>query len=204
VQFVLQNLFVHWLGYRVRGLEHLPRGGALLLINHQSYLDPLLVGAALQRPVSYLARENLFRVPVIGWILRNTYVMPIRREAASSESLREALKRIDQGYLVGVFPEGTRTKNGQMGPLKPGFLALVRRVNCPIIPVGIEGAFEVLPRGVFFPRPRRVRVVIGEPIPQQLLADHNGREGERELVHLVSDRIEACRREAAAWRTEAD
>ena len=88
IQFVLQIVVCVWLRYRARGMEHLPKqGGALLLINHQSYLDPLLVGLPLQRPVSYLARDSLFRVPVIGWILRNTYVMPINREAASTAAI---------------------------------------------------------------------------------------------------------------------
>ena len=99
LQFVLQILFCFWLRFRARGMERLPKvGGALLLVNHQSYLDPLLVGVPLQRPVSYLARDSLFRVPVIGWILRNTYVMPINREAASTSSLREAIRSAPNWY----------------------------------------------------------------------------------------------------------
>jgi 1-acyl-sn-glycerol-3-phosphate acyltransferase len=186
----------------VRGTEHLPEGGALILANHQSFLDPLLVGVSLRRPVTFLARDNLFRVPVIGWILRNTYVMPIRREATSTESLREALRRIDLGYLVGLFPEGTRTRTGQLGVLKPGFLALVRRANCPVVPVGISGAFESFPRGAVLPRPGHVRVVFGEAISTSSLQQFQGREGQTALVQEIARRLANCLAEAEAWRAD--
>ena len=144
----LRNFFCFWLRYRARGMEHLPAtGGALLLINHQSFFDPLLVGLPLSRPVSYLARDNLFRVPVIGRILRHTYVVPISREAASTSSLKEAIRRLEHGFYVGIFPEGTRTENGTVGEFKPGFLLLLRRTSVPVIPVGIAGAFEAFPKG---------------------------------------------------------
>ncbi|MDB5335676.1 MAG: phospholipid/glycerol acyltransferase, partial [Planctomycetaceae bacterium] len=76
--------FALWLRYRARGLEHIPAtGGGLVLANHLSFLDPLMIGLPLNRPISYLARDSLFRVPAIGWLLRRTYVKPISRENAS-------------------------------------------------------------------------------------------------------------------------
>ncbi len=183
-------------------MEHLPaEGGALLLINHQSFLDPLLVGLPIQRPVSYLARDSLFRVPVIGWVLRNTYVMPINREAASTASLREAIRRIDHGFYVGIFPEGTRTETGAVGTLKPGFLALLRRTKVPVIPVGIAGAFEAYPKGQPFPAPGNVRVVFGEAFERTQL-EAFGKDREHELLAFVHERISACHDAAAAWRAE--
>jgi 1-acyl-sn-glycerol-3-phosphate acyltransferase len=203
IQFALQNVFCFWLGYRARGLERLPaQGGALLLINHQSYLDPLLVGLALRRPVSYLARDSLFRVPVIGWILRRTYVMPINREAASTSSLREAIRRLQHGFYVGIFPEGTRTTTGGVGELKPGFLALLRRANVPVHPVGIAGAFEAFPRGSWFLRPARVCVVFGEALTADELAAIVNR-GQVEALEEIRRRIVACQQSAEAWRSEA-
>lgn len=203
-QFLMQNVFCFWLRYRARGMEHLPQdGGALLLINHQSFLDPLLVGLPLTRPVSYLARDSLFRVPFIGWVLRNTYVMPVNREAASTASLREAIRRLQHGFYVGIFPEGTRSASGAVGALKPGFLALVRRTGAPVIPVGIAGAFEAYPRGALFPHAGKVRVVFGRPLPREVL-DGFGKDREAELLAYVHDHIAACARAAAAWRAEAD
>jgi 1-acyl-sn-glycerol-3-phosphate acyltransferase len=201
IQLVLQIIFCIWLRYRARGMERLPtNGGALLLINHQSYLDPLLVGLPLRRPVSYLARDSLFRVPVIGWILRNTYVMPINREAASTASLREAIRRLEHGFYVGIFPEGTRTTTGEIGTLKPGFLALMRRANVPVYPVGIAGAFQAFPRGSWFLRPAKVRVVFGEAFSQDELSRFDKRQDE-ELLSFIRGRLLECHSAAEAWRT---
>jgi 1-acyl-sn-glycerol-3-phosphate acyltransferase len=201
-RFLLRVFFCFWLKYRARGMEHLPTaGGALLLINHQSFVDPLLAGLPFQRPVSYLARDSLFRVPVIGWILGRTYVMPISREAASTASLREAIRRLDHGFYVGIFPEGTRTETGEVGPLKPGFLALLRRSKVPVIPVGIAGAFEAYPKGQPLPAPGKVRVVYGEAFDRTHLASF-GKDREAELLAFVHDRITACHEAAAAWRAE--
>ncbi|MBM4075410.1 MAG: 1-acyl-sn-glycerol-3-phosphate acyltransferase, partial [Planctomycetes bacterium] len=79
MQFICQNFFCLWLQYRAHGQKQLDDadGGGLVVANHQSFLDPLLVGLQLHRPISYVARDSLFRVPVVGWVLRNTYVMPI-------------------------------------------------------------------------------------------------------------------------------
>jgi len=202
IQLVLQAFFCFWLRYRARGIEHLPTtGGALLLVNHQSYVDPLLVGLPLTRPVSYLARDNLFRVPVLGHILRKTYVMPINREAASTTSIREAIRRIDAGFYVGIFPEGTRTLDGTVGEMKPGFLALLRRTTVPVIPVGIAGAFECYPKGTPFPWPGKVRVVFGAAIDRERLASF-GKGNEDALVDFVRQRIVECATAAQTWRDE--
>lgn len=199
-QFLLQNVFIFWMDYRARGAEHLPRDGALIVANHQSFLDPLLIGVGLDRPVSFLARSSLFRVPVIGWILRNTYVMSINRESAGTESIREGVRRMNHGFLVGIFPEGTRTRDGSIGVMKPGFISLVRRSRVPVVPVGITGARNVMPRGVVLPRARSIRVVFGEPLTGDDLHRLSRRGNEQEFVAEVRSRIQACVDEAEAWR----
>jgi len=190
IQLLMQNVFVFWFRYRVAGLEKVPPGGALLLMNHQSYIDPLVVAVAMKRPVSYLARHDLFRVPVIGWILKNTYVMPIRRDSAGSESIRLAVERLQQGYLVGLFPEGTRSRNGELQEFKPGFLAILRRVNVPVIPVGIAGAIDAYPRGALVVRPYPVRVVIGDPISGEEVQSLSQRGREKEFLQRIRSSIE--------------
>lgn len=193
--------FTVWFRYRAFGRDKVPDdGGALFLINHQSFVDPLLVGLPLNRPVSYLARDSLFRVPVIGWILRNTYVMPINRDAATTTSFREALRRVQHGFLVGVFPEGTRTRDGKMGPFKPGFVALLRRAGANAYPVGIAGAHEAYPPGRRFIKPTRICVVFGDPLTPAELEDLLERGREQELITLVRERIDACRQRAERLR----
>ncbi len=142
---MMRVVFVCMLRYRIRGLEHVKTGGGLVLINHQSALDPLLAGVALQRPISYVARDSLFPLPFIGWVLRHTYVMPINREAASSRLIKAMIRRMNHGFLVGMFPEGTRTRDGKVGRFKPGFLAMIKRCDVPIYPVGIAGANDAMP-----------------------------------------------------------
>ena len=200
-QVVLQLVFTVWLRYRSSGAEKIPAsGGGLVLVNHQSSLDPFLVGLPLSRPVSYLARDSLFRLPVIGWLLRNTYVMPISREAASSASIKGAVERMRQGFLVGIFPEGTRSFDGAVGPFKPGFIALVRRGKVPVYPVGVAGAHEAMPRDRLLLRPRRVTVVFGDPLTPEEIARYSARGQEDALVALARERVIACQREAEAWR----
>ena len=197
----MQNFFCFWLGYRSRGHQQLEdAGGGLVLANHQSFLDPLLVGLPLHRPISFLARDSLFRIPVVGGILRATYVMPISREAASSASLRETIRRMQHGYLVGVFPEGTRTETGEVGLFKPGFVALVRRAKLPVYPVGIAGGFQALGRKSWFLKPSRVRVVVGEPITLEELEQFASRDQDQALIDHVRRRIVECYEQAEAWR----
>jgi 1-acyl-sn-glycerol-3-phosphate acyltransferase len=158
-----------------------------------------LVGAPLSRPVSYLGRDSLFPVPIIGWILRSTYVMPISRTATTTGPIKEAVRRMRHGFYVGIFPEGTRTRDGRMGVVKPGFIALVRRANVPVYPVGIAGAYRAFPRGTLAIRRRRVRVVFGEPFSAEELEELCRRGREEDMAALAKERIAACQEEAEAW-----
>ena len=200
MQLLLRVVFAVWLRYRARGVRRLSTpGGGLILSNHQSFLDPLLIGLPLDRPVSYLARDTLFRIPGLSWLLRHTYVMPINRENASTASLRETLRRLNEGFFVGVFPEGTRSSDGSVGTFKPGFAALGRRADVPIFPVGIAGANRALGRRHWWLRPCRVCVVFGEPLDAQEIAHVSARGREAELIELVRQRIIACQAEAEVW-----
>ena len=182
-------------------MKHVPpTGGGLFVVNHQSFIDPLISQLGMKRPVSWIARDSLFRIPIVGWILRKTYVMPINRESAGTGSIREAIRRMKHGFIVGIFPEGTRTYDGSVGEFKPGFIALIRRSKLPVYPVGIAGANLAMPRKAWFLRPRRVRVVIGEPFSREELDRLCKRGNEKELITAARDRVIACHQEAENWR----
>ncbi len=199
-QWVLQVFFVLWLRYQSRGKEHLPaEGGGLMVSNHQSFLDPLLIGLPLKRPVSFMARDSLFRVPLLGPFMRYEFVIPISRSAASSQSFRAAIQNIEYGNFVGIFPEGTRTTDGAVQRFKPGFLALLKRTDCAIYPIGIAGAFHALPRGAYYLRPRPVRVVYGKPIMAAEIRAYCERGAEKELLELTRQRVIECQRQAEEW-----
>lgn len=201
-QFVLRLIVCVWLRYRTRGLERMPAtGGGLILVNHQSFLDPLLVGLPLQRPVSFLGRDSLFPIPFVGWVLRNTYVMPINRDAASTATIRQAIGRIDDGFLVGVFPEGTRCEAGEVGDFKPGFISLIRRIKSPVYPVGIAGAHEAMPRkGLLRLCPRKVHIVFGEPLCAERLKELSRKGQEKALIEFARNAVVRYQREAEEWR----
>ncbi|MFO1092604.1 MAG: lysophospholipid acyltransferase family protein [Planctomycetaceae bacterium] len=202
-RFWLRNIFVFWLDYRSRGYDASPDCGALVVANHESFLDPFLVALPVERPISYLARHNLFAVPVIGTILRMTYVMPINRDSASSASIREAVRRINDGFYVGIFPEGTRSNDGQLGELKPGFIALLRMARSPVVPVGVAGAGRALPRGGLYLRRGKIRVVYGRTLEWTELEPLTKRGREADLLALIRERMLDVCGQAAAWRDSA-
>lgn len=190
IQFPVSVFFRCWARLTVDGLENLDASQpGILIANHQSFLDPLLLAVRMSRPVSYVARDSLFRVPIVGWILRNTYVTPISRTAARAATIRAAVDRLGQGFLVGIFPEGTRSSGG-VEEFRPGFTAILRRCpDVPVYPVGIAGANDVMPRGSIIPRPRRVRMVVGAAIPREELQRHITGESKSELVAFVREHV---------------
>lgn len=133
---------------RVEGRRHVPRTGPLLIIcNHQSFLDPLAVGVSLlPRHISYLARKTLFKHPWFGRLLTSYRCVPIDQEGIGKEGLKTILEQLRQGHAVLVFPEGERCPDGRMHPFKPGISLLVKRVQAPILPVGVAGAYDAWPR----------------------------------------------------------
>jgi 1-acyl-sn-glycerol-3-phosphate acyltransferase len=187
-------------GIRVRGREHVPAtGGALVLSNHQSHLDPVLVGLATDRRLNYLARDTLFGFAPFRWLIKSLDAIPLDREGIGLGGLKETLKRLKRGELVLIFPEGTRTRDGEVGRFKPGFCALARRANVPLLPVGIDGAFDSWPRTQPLPLPAMIHIQFGEPLaPEEI-----GRFDDEALVAEIRRRISACHAEARTMRRRA-
>jgi 1-acyl-sn-glycerol-3-phosphate acyltransferase len=177
-------------GFRAAGRANLPRSGpALLVANHQSLLDPVLVGAAAPRWLTYLARSNLWDNRLLARMIGAYGAVPIDR-GFGKEGLRSVLDQLDKGRVVLMFPEGERTRSGELQPLKPGVLLLVKRVTCPIVPVGVAGAYRAWPRTRKWPlldplplatRSRSIAVAFGEPIDP---ARYKGADREAVLADL--------------------
>lgn len=135
--------------FRVRtyGRENIPARGAFVMIsNHQSYLDPILCGGPIDRRVSYLARQSLFDHWFFGGIIASVGAIPLKLGEADISAMRKVIDVLKQGLGVCLFPEGTRTCDGRITALKPGFGLLCRRGNAAVVPVVIDGAFECWPR----------------------------------------------------------
>lgn len=159
---------------RTTGRRHIPRSGPVLVIaNHQSYLDPVLIGLSTRRHLVPLARKTLFRNPLFGALIRSLHAVPIDQDGIGIDGLRSILQRLQQGEAVLVFPEGTRTPDGTLQPFKPGVQLLISRAQCPIVPVGIAGAYEAWPlwrkypilSPLFLPAgAASIAVCVGEPL----------------------------------------
>lgn len=137
------------------------RRGLLIASNHQSFLDPELVGISLPVPVSYLARRDLFEIPVFGQAIAALGSHPVTRGAIDTAALRTILTLLRSGEPLLMFPEGTRTPDGELGEFKSGVAAIAIRCGVPILPACVEGTFECWPRTKLLPRPGRVAVAYG-------------------------------------------
>ncbi len=150
-----------WLafGVEVRGLENIPQQGcAVIAANHVSWLDPVAVGVAVKRPICFMAKNELFKNSFSAWFFRSINTFPVRRGQADRNAIRSGLTLLKQGRLVGIFPEGTRSKNGdQLLPIQSGAAFLSIKGQAPIIPIVVKGTDSLCFR-------RRILVIIGEPI----------------------------------------
>jgi len=151
-------------GWRVCGLENVPeQGGALIASNHLSFADPVIVGSALRRRTYYFAKAELF-VPIFGWIIRKCYAFPVERGGADMGAAKEAIKLLEAGELLTLFPEGTRGRDGKLQELSTGAVMLASRGGVPIIPCAICGSDDILPIGAKFFHRGKVAVSFGAPI----------------------------------------
>lgn len=189
------------LAFRVRfsGRENIPATGSLLVVaNHQSHLDPPLVGIGIPRQMNYIARGTLFSSFLFGWLLRSIGAIPIDREGTGLAGIKAALRLLKSGEIVLIFPEGTRSRDGEIGPLEPGFTTLAVRSKAAILPVAIEGAYQAWPRTRRFPRLGRIHVHYGKPfLPEEI-----ARYSPRDCVVEVDRRVRECFAEARRLRNQ--
>lgn len=187
----------------VRGAHHLPREGPVLLaVNHLSWADPVVLGAAIHRPAFFLAKEGVFRHPLTRWIVTATGQIKVDRTIGGNEgAVATALELLGQGLVVGVFPEGTRSRPGQVKRGKTGIARIAASSGATIVPVGIDSG-DFWPRGRAFPRlGRQVYVNVGAPFRLDIKADDVAdKQRMREATDDVMDRVRALYHEAVEAR----
>ena len=153
---VVYTIFKPWYRIEAIGVENFPKeGGVLLCANHIHNFDPIVVGIMAPRPVHYMAKEEIFRVPVLGGIVKKCNAFPVKRGFSDREALRTGLKILKDGNVFGLFPEGTRSKNGELGKglSGAGFFAL--RTEANVVPCAVIGPYKSF---------KRLKVVYGKPI----------------------------------------
>lgn len=180
---------------RIVGRENLPDGPALVCSNHQSHLDPVLVGIACREPISFLARDSLFKGP-FALLINYLGAIPINREGTGLGGIKLTLGRLKSGEKVLIFPEGTRTPDGQMRKPKGGFSVIARKSKIPMVPIAIEGAFEAWPRKQWLPLPRTIQMAIGQPITSDEIVDND----DDQLLEILEQRMRSVLDEAKQLR----
>ena len=149
-----------------QGLEHVPMEGPLVVAsNHGSHLDPPLLGHALGRPVAFMAKAELFAIPLLGAVIRACGAYPVRRGASDREAIRTATAKLDEGWATGVFLDGTRQANGRVNNPLPGAALLAARSGAPLLPVAIVNSHRALGSGRIWPRLVPLQLRVGAPIP---------------------------------------
>jgi 1-acyl-sn-glycerol-3-phosphate acyltransferase len=173
--------------FRVEGQEKVPANGPLIVIsNHMSFMDPVLMGIAVPRAVSYISRDDIFKYPVASWWLPRLYVIPVSRGAGDLGAVKAAIRTLKEGMAFGIFPEGRRSRTGRLEPFKTGTAAIALRANATLIPAAIIGSDQAWPVGGWPRLLRPIRVVFGEPIVL------DGSKADHQAIEDLTERLEAA------------
>lgn len=191
---VLRPLFLLLFRPRVTGRENVPADGAFMLAsNHLSFIDSMVIPLMAPRRVGYLAKAEYFTTPGVGgWFTRTLFTalgaLPVERgtHRAAQESLDTAMSVLREGGGFGIYPEGTRSRDGRLARGKTGVAWLALTADCPVVPVGVTGTDRIQPIGARWPRPRRCSVTFGRPLT---FPEHRGQAGSNRARREVTDRI---------------
>ncbi len=174
------------------GLEHLPRRGPVIVVaNHSSYVDPIVLGSASPRSIHFVVLQSMFDMLLLRWFYWGMGTIPVRLEGQDSRGIKRAIRCLSRGRALGIFPEGTRSADGRIGSPRPGAAMIAALSGAPVVPAFIEGAHRVLPVGGRFPKPVRVHVRFGPPLRFER---RHGRQGREALAGFSEAVVEAVRR----------
>jgi len=172
---------------RVRGLVHVPRTGPCLVVaNHSSYVDAIVIGSAFPRRITFMITEPIYRMLRLRWFYYMMGTIPIDPDAPDPGALKSAIRTLKRHGVVGIFPEGQRMPGGSLGEGKAGAALLAARTGVPVVPAAIIGARRVMPVGSMLPRPLPIQVVFGRPLS---FPAWTGRRPRREEVDAFADRM---------------
>jgi len=200
-RFPLNLFFMIFYGVRYYGRNNLPEsGGVILIANHQSHFDPPLLAVGLPRRLNFLARKSLFKFKLFGWLIGMLDAIPLDKEGIGFAGIMESLKRLKNGEVVLIMPEGERTWDGKIAPFLRDSLTLAQRTKSAILPAAICGCYEAFPRTQKFPTLwGKIRVVYGKPILYEEIEHLT----EEELRHLCETKVAELYREAVQRKSGA-
>lgn len=171
----------------VEGVDNIPKEGpALLASNHFSFLDHFLLPAVVNRRITFIAKTELFENRVLGFLMRMWGQIPVNRGTGDNSAIDQALGVLGDGKLFGIYPEGTRTRDGKLHGGHTGVARIAVLSGAPVVPVGMIGTYDLMPRGAPRPKLGKVGIKIGRPMDFSYYA---GRENDRKLARMITDEI---------------
>jgi 1-acyl-sn-glycerol-3-phosphate acyltransferase len=184
-------LYLYFRG-RIYGADKIPKTGSYLLVsNHASDCDPPIVAVSVRRPVAFMAKEELFQVPILKQIITLCGAYPVNRASPDRSVIRNAMSSIENGWLAGIFLDGTRTIDGRIHNPKQGAALIAAKMQIPLIPVSVWGTEKIFVKGSALPHPASVTVRVGEPIepPKSTKKEELERVTEQccNAIHLLHD-----------------
>ena len=163
--WLLHVFFTVCYRYKIEGAENIPAEGTYIVAaNHVSYLDPPLVGICFGKQVFFMAKSELFKVPLLGQFLRGIGSFPVTRETADMKAIKHALALLKEGKILGIFPEGSRSRSGTVEEGELGVALLAKKGQVPIVPCAVQGTYRSVKMKGILPQFSRIRVIIGKPI----------------------------------------
>ena len=181
-----------WNRLSIRGAENIPdRGGVLMASNHASFLDPPVVGVGYRgRPIHFMARDTLWNSKFGKWWMDHVGCIPVSRGTGDVRALKLTIKALKEGKAVSMFPEGTRTEDGELQEAKGGIGFIIEKSGCMVVPAYIDGTYKAHPKGTKFIKPSKVTITYGKPImPEDFQALGTGREAYDQYAALIMQRI---------------
>ncbi len=201
MRLLAQGAFVLYFQGRAFGRENVPStGGVLLACTHQSFFDPITATCALHREGNYMARDTLFLNPLFARLIGSLNAFPVKRGMGDVGAVKETLRRLKDGKVVVVFPEGTRTRDGSIGRINANSMAVAKKAGAAIVPTVIDGAFEAWPRTQFAPSPARVYVAYAPAVLPEQMRSLSG----EEIAAVVEERLHATLSRLRKLRAQAD
>lgn len=189
LRVVFRAVFKIFFRCRVSGQEQIPKtGGVIVAANHMSLWDPPLVAAYVPRATHFMAKEELFHIPVFNSLIRSLHAFPVRRGAADRGAIRTAIQLLKDGECLGLFPEGTRSKNGDVGRAEPGLALIAVKSGVPVVPAAVVGTDCFLSKGRLFPT---FEVRYGKPI--SFAADQADKAQLQAFSQKIMDEIKALK-----------
>ncbi|MEE9368756.1 MAG: lysophospholipid acyltransferase family protein [Pontiella sp.] len=189
---VFKLFLLIWNRLRIRGAEHIPaQGGVLFASNHASFLDPPVVGVGYRgRPVHFMARNTLWNSKFGTWWMTKVGCIPVSRGTGDIKALKITIRMLKEGKAVSMFPEGTRTEDGELQEAKGGIGFIIEKSGCVVVPAYIDGTYKAHPKGTSFIKPSKVSITYGKPITQEdFQALGSGREVYDAHAALIMERI---------------